>query len=225
MEVVYRSIIIFIVLFIIMKFLGKKQIKQLTLYDYIIGITIGSIAGDSIIDFNTPLLDGVIALVIFGIIGYVSSYITYQSHKTAELIDGEPLVLFENNQFIYENLHKCKLSVAKVLENCRLKGCFDINDLECAIQEPSGDISILLKGNSQPLTSKDIKENIQKNSSKQSMNYLIIVDGTLDEEELKRAKKNKNWLKTTLKKENISIENIALLTVDTSNKVTIIKQN
>ena len=83
-------------------------------------------------------------------------------------MDGEPLVLFENNNFNYENLANAKLSVAKVLENCRLKGCFDIKELDCAVLEPSGDISILLKGNAQPLTSNDLKENMQKNGKKQT---------------------------------------------------------
>lgn len=176
MVILYRSIIMYIVLFIILKFLGKKQIKHLTLYDYVIGITIGSIAADTIISLDTPLYDGIIALIIFGVIGYISSYLSYQNHKTEEIIDGEPLILYENNQFVYENLDKSKLSIAKVLEHCRLKGCFDINELDCAILEPSGDISILLKRNSQPLTSKDLKTNIQKNSKKQSLNYTIIVD-------------------------------------------------
>ena len=93
MTILYRSIIMYIVLFIILKFLGKKQIKHLTLYDYVIGITIGSIAADTIITIETPLYDRIIALTIFGVIGYISSYISYQSHKTEEIIDGEPLIL------------------------------------------------------------------------------------------------------------------------------------
>lgn len=221
MEIVIRSIVIFIVLFVIIKILGKKQIKNLTLYDYVLSISIGSIAADSIISLDTPLYDGIIALVIFGLIGYFTSLITYHNHNVEEIIDGEPIILFENDNFNYPNLDATKLSVAKVLENCRLKGCFDINNLDCAVLEPSGDISILLKSNNQPLTSKDIKNTIQKNSKKQTLNYLIVVDGVLNEQELKKAHKNISWFNKFIKAKKLKLENITLLSIDKNDKVTL----
>ena len=162
MEILLRSIIMFIVLFIMVKLLGKKQMKNLTLYDYVLSITIGSIAADSIISLDTPLYDGLIALIVFFIIGYVTSLLSYHNRTVEEIMDGEPLVLYENNNFNYENLETAKLSIAKLLEHCRLKGCFDINELSCAVLEQSGDISILLKGKSQPLTSSDLKKICKK---------------------------------------------------------------
>ena len=225
MEILIRSLVMFIILFLIVKILGKKQLKNLTLYDYVLSITIGSIAADSIISIDTPLVDGVIALGVFGIIGYLSSLITYHNHAVEEIIDGEPLVLFENNNFNYENLEIAKLSVAKVLENCRLKGCFDINELDCAVLEPSGDISVLLKGNSQPLTSKDLKNNLQKNSKKQTQNYTIIVDGKLNDNELKKAKKSISWLNKYLKTKKLNLDNITLLTIDKNDNITLFNKN
>ena len=225
MKIVYRSIIMFVALFLVVKLLGKKQIKNLTLYDYVLSITIGSIAADSIISVDTPLYDGLIALLIFTIIGYITSILTYHNHNIEELVDGEPLVLFENNNFNYNNLEIAKLSVAKLLENCRLKGCFDINELDCAVLEPSGDISILLKGKSQPITSNDLKNNIQKNSKKQTLNHLIIVDGVINEDELKKAQKTKSWLNKYLKENNQILENITLLSIDKNNKITLFKRN
>ena len=201
----------FLVLFIIVKILGKKQIKNLTLYDYILSITIGSIAADSIISLDTPLYDGLIAIV--------------QSHTIEEFMDGEPIILFENNNFNYANLDKAKMSVAKVLEHCRIKGCFDINELDSAVLEPSGDVSILLKGNSQPLTSNDLKNDIQKNSKKQSLSYLIVVEGSIDNDELKKAHKTKTWLNNYLKSNHKKLENISLLSIDKKDKVTILSKN
>ncbi len=220
-KIAIRAIIMFFVLFIIVKILGKKQIKNLTLYDYILSITLGSITADSIISLDTPIYDGIIALIVFAIIGYVASLLSYHSHTVEEIMDGEPLILFENNNFNYQNLDKAKLSVTKVLEGCRLKGCFDINELESAILEPSGDISILLKEKAKPVTGKDLKNNIQKNNKKQSLNYIIVVDGAINEEELKKAKKTKSWLNNYLKSKKITIEKISLLTVNKNNKVTL----
>ncbi len=224
MQILYRSIIMFIILFLIVKILGKKQIKNLTLYDYVLSITIGSIAADSIISLDTPLYNGIIALIVFSIIGYITSLITYQNPKVEEIMDGEPTILFEKNNFRYDNLDKAKLSVAKVLESCRLKGCFDINELDCAILEPSGDVSILLKSKSQPVTGSDLKTNVKKNSSKQMLSYNIVVDGTIIVEELKKAKKSKQWLNKYISSQKIDISDIALLAINKNNKITLIKR-
>ena len=220
-KIAIRAVIMFFVLFIIVKILGKKQIKNLTLYDYILSITLGSITADSIISLDTPIYDGILALVIFSLIGYITSLLSYQNHTVEKIMDGKPLALYENNNFNYENLETAKLSVAKLLENCRLKGCFDINELESAILEPSGDISILLKEKAKPITGKDLKNNIQKSNKKQSLNYVIVVDGAINEEELKKSKKSKSWLNNYLKSKKITIEKISLLTVNKNNKVTL----
>ena len=217
MEIIYRSIIMFIFLFLIVKILGKKQIKNLTLYDYVLSITLGSIAADSIISLDTPLYDGLIALVTFALIGYLASLLSLYNHTVEEIMDGEPITLFENNNFNYANLENAKLSVAKVLENCRLKGCFDINEL--------GTASILLKEKAQPLTSSDIKANIQKNSTKQTLSYNLIVDGVVDMEELKKAHKTKSWLNNYLKNKQIKLPNVALLTINQNKKITILTKN
>ncbi len=220
-KIAIRAVIMFFVLFIIVKILGKKQIKNLTLYDYILSITLGSITADSIISLDTPIYDGILALVIFSLIGYITSLLSYQNHTVEKIMDGKPLALYENNNFNYENLETAKLSVAKLLENCRLKGCFDINELESAILEPSGDISILLKEKAKPITGKDLKNNIQKSNKKQSLNYVIVVDGAINEEELKKSKKSKSWLNNYLKSKKITIEKISLLNVNKNNKVTL----
>ncbi len=225
MEIIFRSIIMFILLFLIVKLLGQKQIKNLTLYDYVSGITIGSIAADSIISIDKPIYDGIIALTVFAAISYLISYLSYYNHTIEKIMNGNPLVLYENNNFNYKNLAISKLSVANVLENCRLKGCFDINELDCAILEPSGDISILLKEKSQPITSNDLKKDIQKKITKQTLNYLVIVDGVLNELELKKANKNKKWLTQYLKESKKNIENISLLTIDKNNKISVYIKN
>ena len=221
MEILKRSLIMFIILYLIVKLLGKKQIKSLTLYDYVLSITIGSITADTIISIDTPLTDGIIALSIFGIIGIILSLITSHNHPAEEIVDGEPLVLFENDNFNYQNLETAKISIAKLLEHCRLKNCFDINELGCAILEPSGDISVLLKENYKPITSSDLKQDIKKNTKKQTYHYEIIVDGSLNESELKRAKRSKIWLNTYLKDLNKNIEDISLLSLDKNDKVTL----
>ncbi len=221
MQVIVRALTMFVILFLVVKLLGKKQIKNLTLYDYVLSISMGSIAADSVISLDTPLYDGVLALLVFAIVGYLASILSFHSHNVEEIVDGEPLILFENDNFNYKNLETAKLSVSKLLENIRVKGCFDINELDTAILEPSGDISILLKENSRPITSNDLKNNIQKNNKKKSLNYNIIIDGVLNLDELKKAKKSKTWLNKILKENELNIEDITLLSIDKSDNITL----
>ena len=171
-----------------------------------------------ILSLEYPITDGVLAIVVFGILGYLISLLSYNNHTVEEIVDGEPLILYENEDFNYKNLEDAKFSVSKLLEFCRLKGCFDINELECAILEPSGDVSILLKENEQPITNKDLNRN-----KKQKLTYDIIVDGVLDEIELKKARKTKKWLNNFLNENKVKVENISLLTIS-NNKVTLYKR-
>lgn len=221
MQILVRSILVFVMLFIVTKFLGKKQLQHLTMYDYVIGITIGSIAADGIISVDLPVTNALLALVIFGAIGYGISYLTYKDHDVLESVDGQPIILFQDGKFIKSNLAKTKFSVAKVLEYCRLKGCFDLAQLDCAILEPSGGLSVLLKTNYQSSTTGEFKNTNLKKSFKQTLCYDLIIDGKIDISELKRAKKTKTWVKEILKQNNKKCENVLLLSVNGYDEVTI----
>ncbi len=210
MEIIKRSLIMIFLLFIIVKIMGQKQIKNLTLFDYILSISIGSIAADSIISLDVPIINGILALATFTFVGYIITILSYHNHKIEEAIDGEPIILFKANQFFNDNLEKTKLSVAKVLESCRLKGCFDINNLDCAVLEPSGDISVLLKNST-----------IKKTTNKEIISRLLVVDGVINEDELKKSNKSKRWLNNYLKRKNIKLENINLLSINKNNKISL----
>ncbi len=221
MEIFYRSILIFIILMIMVKLLGNKQLKQLTLYDYVVGISIGSIGADTIISLDISVWDGILGIVSFGAFGYLLNLISYTFHKTEKIIEGEPLLLFEKNHFIEENLSKAKMSPAQILEQCRLKGCFDINELDTALLEPSGDVSILLKSSSQNISKNDLKETVKKKSKKQTLCYSVITNGVLDEEELKKARKSKKWLKEYLAKNHKKESDVLLLSIDQNGKASL----
>ena len=221
MEIFYRAFLLFVVLLLVVKLLGNKQIKQLTLYDYVVGITIGSIGADTIISLDISVWDGVLGIILFGAFGYILNLLSSTFHTTEKLLEGVPLILFEKDHFMEENLSKAKLSPTQVLEQCRLKGCFDLKELDTAILEPSGDISVLLKENSQNLTKSDVKASVKKNSSKQTLCYSVITNGVIDEEELRKAKKTKKWLNDYLKKHHKTLQDVTLLTIDQNGKSTI----
>lgn len=224
MEIIIRSFFIFTILFLITKVLGKKQIQHLTLFDYVIGITIGSIGADSIINLDYSIWNGIIALVVFGVIGFIFSYFSYKSHKTEEMLDGTPLLLFSEDHFISENLEHTKISVSKILEHCRLKGCFDLSQLQCVFLEPSGDFSVLLKTQYQSSSTGDFKKEQMKKSYKQTLCYYLVIDGEIDYLELEHAGKDEKWLNIELKKQNIKLSQVSLFSLDGYDRITIFEK-
>ena len=144
--VVIRSIISLTALFAITKLLGKKQVSQLSLFDYVIGISIGNFAAEITINMEAKLIYGVIAMSVFGLIAYLVSILTMKSIRLRRFFMGVPTPLIQDGKIIEENLKKVKFDINDLLEECRSKNYFDINQIEYALMESKGTLSILPKG-------------------------------------------------------------------------------
>ena len=154
--VIIRSIISLTVLFGVTKLLGKKQVSQLSLFDYVIGISIGNFTAEITMNMETNLIGGITAMIVFGIIAYLVSVITMKSITLRRFFMGVPTPLIQDGKIIKENLKKVKFDVNDVLEECRSKNYFDINEIEYALMESKGTLSILPKGEYKPITIKDM---------------------------------------------------------------------
>lgn len=221
LKIIIRSILIIVILFFITKILGKKQISQLTIYDYIIGITIGSIAADTIISLDENLINGLAALLTFGVLGYGLSYLSIKNSTIDEFLNGKYIVLIKNGEINFTNLKKSKLSINKLMEQARLEGYYDLNIINYAILETDGQISFLPKEEYQNSNTKDFKNEIKTNITKQTMCYPFIIDGEIVTETLNNLNKDIDWVKKEIK--NDKIEKILLATIDEKNKIKIYK--
>lgn len=222
--IIGRSFVTIVTLFIVTKVLGKKQLSQLTVYDYIIGITIGSIAADSVISLDENITYGLVGILIFGVIGYALSYLAIKNNKANDFLNGVPVVLMEKGILRYDNLGKTKVSVVKFLEQARLSGYYDISVLDYAILETDGKISFLPKEEYQNCNTKDFNSNIKTNVVKQKMCKNLIVDDEVCMDTLKYLGKDRDWLDKELKKNNVRIKDkIILATVDDDMKIRIYK--
>lgn len=139
--VVMRTILVLIVLFAIAKIIGKKQISQLNLFDYIMGITIGSIAADISLDINKNLIAGLTSLFIYVIVSLLISFITMKSIILRRFLNGVPTILVEKGNIIESGLRKTKIDVNALLEEARNSGYFDLDEIEYALMEANGKIS------------------------------------------------------------------------------------
>ena len=217
-DVFIRAMLSLVTLFLITKSLGKKQVSQMSLFDYVIGISIGNFAAEMTINLESKEINGIFAVVIFGLVAYIISYLTMKSIKVRRYFIGTPSIIISNGKFNKYNLKKYKIDINDILEQCRINGYFDINKIEYAVLEASGDISILPKSESRAVTPEDMKLKVKK----EGLCSNIIIDGKIMKENLKSIGKTKEWLMKQLKVKGFKdLSNILLLTVDSNYNIKI----
>jgi uncharacterized membrane protein YcaP (DUF421 family) len=220
-EIVLRSFFSVVILFALTKFMGKRQISQLTFFDYCIGISIGSIAAQMAGDDEASYIHAIIAMAVYAIVSVLSSYITQKSLPARQIITGIPVMLMEKGHILYKNMKKSRLDINDFLEECRCLGYFDLNDIEYAILEPNGKVSILQKAHKKPATVDDLKIV----TTPVGMTINLIIDGTIIEENLKIEKKDKTWLLSQLKQNNIDqLSDVLLATYSVDGVFTVYKK-
>lgn len=215
-SILLRSSIAFLVLLILTRFLGKKQISQLTLFEYVTGITIGSIAASLSVDTQITYVHGTIGLVVWTVLPISISKIALRNTRIKKLLDGAPSIIIQNGKIQYDNLKNEHFSVVDMLEELRLNGVFNVADVEYAILETSGKLSIQLKSQKKPLTPEDL--NITTGYSGLWAN--LIIDGEVMHEHLKNTDKSIEWLMRELDSNGIkSPREVILATLDSKGKL------
>lgn len=220
-SVFIRSIVTIVVLFLLAKVMGKKQISQLNLFDYIVGITIGSVAADISLDLNKSFLDGVICMLVFGLTGALVSYVTLKSIKLRRFFTGTPSIIIENGKIIEEGLKKVKFDINDLMEELRGAGYFNIDEVAYAVMETNGKISFLPKDEDKPVTKKDMDLKIIPSSLVAN----IIIDGKIMMNNLKAMNKDEKWLSHELKVLGYKdLDEILLATLDSNDKIMVYKK-
>lgn len=213
--VAVRSIIAFLTLIIYTRVLGKQQMGNLTYFDYINGITIGSIAGTFATDLSSKAWIHFVALTIFTIITIIFQYITLKNRTISKLMDSDPTLIIQNGKILEQNLSKMRVKFDELTMMLRQKDVFDITTLDYAILEPDGSLSVVLKPENQPVTAKDMHMHPPKNK----LMTEIIIDGLLIKQNLEERHKDINWLSEQLKKQKITIQDIAFAAILPNDKL------
>ena len=221
MNIAGRTIVMAIIIFFLTKLLGKKQISQLSFFDYIVGITIGSTVADISLDIEKNFMGGIVSLVIFVMIAYFISVITMKSIAARRFLVGVPTVLVEKGKIIESGLKKSKLDVNELLAEARIEGYFDLEEIDYAFMEINGAISFLPKEKDKPVTKRDVKIKCDKGG----LTVNAIIDGIYMENNMKAIDKDKKWLDHELKVQGYDeYDDILLATIDTNYKVTVYRK-
>lgn len=222
LNICFRTILVLIILFFITKMMGKKQISELNFFDYVVGITIGSIAADISLDIEKNMIAGIAALFIYGFISYIISFVSIKSILARRFFIGVPTVLVEKGKIIESGLKKSKIDVNDLLMVARENGYFNLDEIDYALMEVNGNISFLPKEKEKPVTKKDMK--IKCNNEGLTVN--AIIDSKYMANNMKAINKDKEWLDHELKVNGYdNYDNILLATIDNNYKVTIYEKN
>lgn len=211
LKVILTSAASVVVLFLLTKLMGKKQISQLNLFDYINGITIGSIAAEMATSLENDVFLPLTAMVVYSLFSILISLLERQSLTLNKFFVGNPVILLQDGVLYQRNLERAHLSATEFLSQCRVNGFFNLSDLQSAILEPNGSISFLPKAGSRPATPEDL----QLSPETEDLLPNVIIDGKILSANLRALGLDEIWLLDTLQAQGIaSPAEVFLATVD-----------
>lgn len=220
--IIIRAIIAVVFLFVLAKAMGAKQISQLNFFDYIVGITIGSIAATLSLDHSINILYSLIAMAIFALSDIVISFIVRKSIKGRRFFTGEPIMLIIKGQILYNGLKKARFNISDLLRELRVQGYYNIADVEYVVLETNGMVSVMPKENKRPVVAADI--GAQEVAEGLCSN--VIVDGKILPQNLSAMKKDEKWLDKELQRQGYrQYSQILLATLNEKGDLSIYQKN
>ena len=200
-EIIMRSISAYITLLILGRLIGRKLISRITFFDFLVGVTIGSLAVRIALGSEDSLLLAIISAIVITILVLITDYLNIKSFNFRKLIDGKPVILISNGKILDYNLKKVRITINKLMMKLREKDIFNAEDVEFAIIESDGEISVLPKSNKQPI----ITEDLNMSTNYKGLTSDIIIDGKIMYDNLKCTNYDEQWVKKQLKSHNMQV--------------------
>lgn len=219
LRIIILSLGSIVVLFVLTKIMGDRQMSELSMFDYVNSITIGSIAAEMATSLEDDYKEPLIAMIVYGVVSIAISYFTCKSMVLRRIFEGHALIMYQNGKLYEKNLLKAKVDVDEFLSMCRISGYFDLEDINTAIMESNGKLSIIPTVNKRPVTMSDMNLTSQQNYPLTN----IIIDGRIMKDNLYLAGKDEQWLQKQISSYGITdLHEIMLATCDiTNNKVNV----
>ena len=211
---IIRTFIIYCFVSLCVRIMGKRQLGQLQPGELVITILISEIAATPITDTNQPILNTAVSLMLLVSFEIISSLIARKSLKFRYASDGKPITLIKNGKLRQDNLKELRFTIDEVLSALRQKDIFDISEVEYAVVETNGTLSVLLKQDKQPLT----QETYESPKKTTDAPCVVIIDGNVIESSLEDSPVTLDEIKRKIKNDRIDIKNILLMTVTKSKK-------
>lgn len=190
----------YITIFMIVKFLGKTQINQITPFDFISALVLGNFIGETIFNDKLEVLSLVFVICVWGMLIYLTEFLTQKSLMARRFFEGKPSMLIKEGKIIWKALKRNRVDINQLLQLLRGQGVFSVQEVEYALLETSGNLSVMKKSYLENPTYEDMK--IYK--EKGTFPFVLIMDGELVLENLKECGLNSEWIEQELKKQKIN---------------------
>ncbi|WP_149094135.1 DUF421 domain-containing protein [Paenibacillus terrae] len=209
-EIALRTLMAIAILFLITKILGKRQVSQLSLFEYITGITIGNLAASIPLERESAWYLGSVSMAVWVLTTFFIELLQIKSKKARDFIDGKTTTLVKDGKILEDNLKKERLTLDELMEQLRSKNVFKVADVEFALMETSGEVNVLLAKDKQAVTLKDL--NMLQLPEKEPT--AIIMDGQLMEQEMAYMGITQQWLDAKLKEKSLTVKDVFFAQVD-----------
>ena len=211
--VAIRTAILYLLVVLTMRLMGKRQIGELQPYEFVITIMISDLASLPMQDTRLPLLQGIIPIVTLLFLKTILTQIGLKFQSTRKLVDGEPCILVHKGKINYSTLKKQQLNIDELLEELRLSDYFNLDEIQYAILENDGQISIL------PIDYNSSQKSTNSTQTEVKLPKVLISDGKINRNSLTSINKDEQWILNLLKNHNISsIKHVLIASYDTEGK-------
>lgn len=211
--VILRTLILYALVVLVLRLLGKRQVGQLQPFELVVIIMISELAAIPSEDVGIPLLSGVIPIVVLLMAGVTLSYMTLKSERARAVICGTPTVVVERGRILDKELQRMRYNLSDLLEQLRVKNVANIADVEYAILETNGELSVIPKSAKRPV----IPEDMQLNPKYEGLPLTLVMDGKVNLENLQKAKVDMRWLESELKKYQVNkVDQVLLASLDST---------
>lgn len=219
MEVVYRALIFYIWSILLLRLLGKSLTFQQKPYDFVVMMIIGSASAALMINREVPIVNGLVALVVLAVLHTIIS-VSSLNNYLKNIIGGQPDVLIRNSQIIKANLIKNQINLNQLMSGLRYKGFHKIHDVEYALLEANGQLSVIPKSQKRPLKPEDI----QIETDYEGLTIPLIVDGVLKKKNLEPLDIDQEWLEKKISEKGLTMDQVLLAQLDTSGNLYLAEQ-
>ena len=199
-EFLIRLPVVYLVLLLATRIMGKREIGQLSSIDFVVAIVVAELATMPITDIKVPLLQSLIPIILLTILQIITSVVCLKSDKFRQFLYGKPSILISKGQMQVREMRKARYNIDDLLTQLRQRDVFDIADVDHAVLETSGDLTVVLRPAKRGVTLEDIKDDIPDN---EPMPLSLIVDGDVNKIGLKEAGLDEDWLKDRLKERGV----------------------
>jgi len=217
LNVFIRSLIIYVIVVVVMRIMGKRQLGQLQPFELVITLMIAELGSIPMENVGRPLIDGLIPIFVLTLAQLTLSYLTLKSERIRAFICGSPSIVIQNGKINQRELARLRLNLNDLLEQLRANGITNVSDVEFAIIETVGKLNVIPKSQKRPVTPADLKIA----TDYEGIPFTLIMDGHIHHQNLSRANKDIQWLEDELKKRKLQARDVFFASLDTQGNLDI----